>query len=253
MRELMKDPEGGDFAWRRLQYVFDELPNPHEFPQLAFSLEDSEVELLRRFIDQARNLASSTLLSAEDNMRVSIEDFTDVEHVETDFSDPDITSGFMVLLRQCYADGDEASFSKVWKTLNKRLYENGEEELLAVLKHWKKAHATLKRQGLEELVQEQMVEDKLMPGTTVGPDGQEQSAIVRDPAPPHELLQTFWYGGQIHWGNNREALATLQKDPFDAAYADMSARAAALDFASFYTGFAVLLERALGIEPATSS
>jgi hypothetical protein len=81
-----------------------------------------------------------------------------------------------------------------------------------------------------------------MPGPATGPD----SMVVRDPASPRELLLAFQYGDLIHWGKHSASLAKLRRDPFGAAMSDMAMRAAALDFAHFYLGFATVIERALG-------
>jgi hypothetical protein len=62
----------------------------------------------------------------------------------------------MVLLRQCFAEGEAASFSKTRKILERRLYDAGERDLLAVIKEWQRAHAKLLNKALDELVQERM-------------------------------------------------------------------------------------------------
>jgi hypothetical protein len=244
MREDLKHPDSGDFVWRRLQYVFG-LDDPATFPELSLDLTDDERELLERFIAQARTLAGTTLLGEGDTVGVNITDLGDGAEVETSFSDPDITTGFMVLLRQCYSVGEEASFAKVREVLGRRLHETGQDELAQVIKAWRKAHARLMNQTLEELVQEQMVVDKLMPGELEDPEGNSHSGIVRGTDSPKNLLLVHWYGGQIHWGEQRKARATLEQDPVMGALADLEARQAATDLAFFYTGFALVVERIL--------
>lgn len=125
----------------------------------------------------------------------------------------------------------------------------GDEEALDTLKAWRKAHARLKNQALEELVQEQLIADGKMPGELEGPDGEMDSSVVRAPASPAELLLTFWYGDQLHWGKNRDSLAAIEADPFDAAMWNISARQAALDLAHFYLGVAVLVLSVLDDSP----
>ena len=242
MRALMQKPENADFVWRRLQYVF-RLPDPRAFPRLDIEWEPGEREVLTRFVEHARNLAQAGLLGARDNVRVTLGDFTGEERIEADFSPQDVTTGFLTMLRQCYADRDEASFSKVRNLLSKRLVEAGSSDLVAVLRQWRRAHAKLGNRSLEEHVQEQMIADGKMPGPLFGPD----SSVVRDPAPPSELLLAFQYGELIHLGKRKGDLLALQSDPFEAARSNLAMRAAALDFAHFYLGFAVLLEHALGV------
>lgn len=240
MRDLMQKPENADFVWRRLQYVFG-LPDPNAFPVAEVEWEAREREMLQRFVAHARSIAGTSLLAADDNVHVSLDDFTDEETVESDLAPQDLTTGFLTMLRQCYANGEEASFAKVQGILGRRLKEAGLTDALDIVTQWRKAHAALMNKSLEELVQEQLIRDKKMPGPATGPD----SAVVRDPASPHELLLAFQYGSLIHWGKQTNALVALQRDPFDTAMSDMAMRAVALDFAHFYLGFATLIERVL--------
>jgi hypothetical protein len=245
MADRMRTSSAGEFVWKRLQYVF-RLPDPRSFAPSGLTLTDAESELLGRFVAQAETLAGTSLLSSDDVVSISIpDDDAGEEQIDSELAEPDVTSGFMVLLRQCYADGEEASFSKVRKVLERQLHAVSDEASLAVLKQWQKAHAKLRNQALEELVQEQMIADGKMPEKSQNPDGEWESSVVRAPAAPSELLQTLWYGGQIHWGKGREALAAIQVDPFESAMWDIAARQAAVDLAHFYLGFALLIESAL--------
>jgi len=243
MRELMKNPDAGDFTWRRLIYVFA-LPDPRTLAPKRPALTADERELVERFVEHAKSLAGTTLLGAADMVMVNIADFGGEEAVTMELSDPDVTTGFMVLMRQCYASNEEASFSKVRKVLEQRLHAVGDAASLDVLKRWRTAHARLLNNSLEELVQEQLIADGKMPGQLQGPPGM-RSAVVRDPASPAELLRTFWYGGQVHWGSSRSALAGIQADRFEAGRWEIAARQAATDFAHFYMGYALLADTIL--------
>jgi hypothetical protein len=225
----------------RLTYVFG-LPDPRTLRPKRPTLTVEERELVQRFVAHTRSRAGTTLLGAGDGFTVNIADFGDEEAVSTELSDPDVTTGFMVLVRQCYATDEEASFSKVRKVLEHRLDEVGDAASLNVLKQWRKAQARLLNKTLEELVQEPLIVDAKMPGQLQDPDRKMSSSVVRDPASPAELLRTFWYGGQVHWGTTRKDLAAIQADPFDAARWDIAARQAATDFAHFYMGYALIAE-----------
>jgi len=247
MRSLLQDPAKADFVWRRLHYVFD-LLDPAAVPRLTRALSDEDAAMCNRFVEHAEGLAATSLLSAEDTVTIGLPDTGgEQEHVETDFSAPDVTVGFMTLFRQFYADDDEASFTRVRKLLSQHLHAGGEEDALAVVKQWHKAHAALRRQTLEELVQEKLIEEGKMPATSIGPDGQEHSMVVRAPGSPDELLRQRWYGGEIHWGKYRTQVSALEADPFMAALSDITARQAAADLAHIYLGFAVLVARAAGL------
>ncbi|MGH2861467.1 MAG: hypothetical protein ACRDLT_08160 [Solirubrobacteraceae bacterium] len=245
MQELMKNPAAGDYVWKRLHYIF-KLPDPRSFPSPVAGVTDGELAVLQRFVEHSRDLAGTTLLSANDNYTVRVSDDDNSFTVNTELSDSDVTAGFMVKLRQCYSDDEEGSFSKVRKILEHRLHEVSDEAALGVLKQWRKAHAALRLKTSEELVQEQMTKDGELPAQLVGPDGETRSPVVRPPGSPHQMLQTFWYGGQVHWGKSRDAVSVVQADPFQTARWEIDTRQAAVDLGHLYLGFALLVERALG-------
>jgi hypothetical protein len=234
MRELLRDPEAADFVWRRLQYVF-KLPDPRAFPALGISWTSDELQMLQRFITQAERLAEASLIGAEDRITIDIADDGQSEDIDAQVSPPDLTFGFVALFRQCYVHDEDASFAKVRKLLQTRLHERSEAEQVDVIKQWRKAHAKLDGNTLEELAQERMVAEGQMP-----------PEIVQAPASPRHLFEAFWSGDQMHWGNKRRALKVLQRDPVSGALADLTARQALVDFAHLYIGFAVLVSHALG-------
>ncbi len=244
MEDVLKNPEGGMRTWKRLHYVF-RLDDPRAFPAPPIVLNEDERSLLQRFVDQTRTVAQASLLGATDAVTINVMDIMDDESIETVFSDTDVTVGFMVLLRQCYADNEEAAFSKVSKILGRRVKEQGEDKPLRVVRDWHRAHAALGNNTLEELVQEQLIADGLMPGELQDPDGQVRSAVVKSPAPPKELFLKLWYGGQVHWGKHRGAMAAIQADAFNHAMWEITTRQAAVELAHFYLGYALLVKAAL--------
>ena len=246
MRELLKNPDAGDFVWRRLGYIFRQ-PDPRTFSATVPGLTADERAVLELFVEHPRDLAGTTLLTAsKDRYTVHVADDNTGFTVETELSDSDVSAGFMVKLRQSYANDQEASFSKVRKILEHRLHEAGDEAAVALLKQWRKAHAALRNKTTEELVQEQMVADGQLPKELVGPDGETRSPVVRSPESPHQMLQTFWCGRQVHWGKSRQALGVIQADPYQSGRWEVEARQAAVDLGHFYLGFSLLVESALG-------
>jgi hypothetical protein len=167
LRDLMQKPEAAEFVWRRLQYVFD-LDDPRAFPRVDLDWGDAE-ERLRRFVAHGRTLAQTSLLSAGDNVRITQADSMSPVHAESDVSPPDVTVGFMTLLRQCYANDEEASFARVRNALKRRLRAAGRADLLAIAQRWQQAHADLLNKGLEERVQERLHEDGVFGGTARRP------------------------------------------------------------------------------------
>lgn len=59
------------------------------------------------------------------------------------------------------------------------------------------------------------------------------------------MLRTFWYGGQVHWGDRRDDYSAIMEDPWTAGTWEIEARKAAVELAQFYLGFALLVDRAL--------
>jgi hypothetical protein len=244
MRDRLRDPADGEYVWRRIQYVF-ELPDPHGFPALAVVWTQKERVMLERYVDHAKRLAGTSLLGGKDRLSVSIAE-DDSEDIDAVFSDPDVTAGFGTFLRQCYIPDEEASFSRVRKVLAVRVHALGDAALEDTLKKWRRAQAALRRQALEELIQERLVEEGVMPAESPGPDGNVSSNIVRAPTSPDQLLRAYWFADLIHWGDQRKALAALQRNPFETAWSDLYARKCAVEIGHLYIGFAVLVSNALG-------
>jgi hypothetical protein len=226
-------PENGDITWRRLQYVF-RLPDPHAFPPLGVTWNADESEMLSQYVRHAEKLAGASLLGASDTVTVHIADDNTGEEIDAKLSAEDVWTGFGTMLRQCYDPNEEASFARVRKLLANTLYERSDTDRGGVIRQWRKAQTALAQKALEEHVQERMIEDGLMPGPE----------IVQGPESPHQLLDAFWNGRQIHWGDQREKLAYLQRDAFHAAWSEIWTRQAANDLAHIYIGFAVLVRKA---------
>jgi hypothetical protein len=87
---------------------------------------------------------------------------------------------------------------------------------------------------------------RVMPAESPGPDGKVSSNIVRAPTSPDQLLRAYWFADLIHWGDQRKALAALQRHPFETAWSDLYARECAVELGHLYIGFAVLVSNALG-------
>jgi hypothetical protein len=250
-RELLKNPSAADYVWRRLQYVLG-LPNPHSFAPQPVTLTEAEQVLLQRFIDHTARIADTTLMSAKDSWRVSAP-FPDVPpQLETEFSDLDVTTGFMALLRQCVADGEEASFPVLRRIVERGLHEAGDDASLETAQTWRRAHARLLNHSVEVLVQQRLIAEGRMPGELIEASGKRRSTVIADPAPPLQLLQTFWYADQLHFGEqHREALALIRRDPMQEAIAELAARRVGVELANFYLGYSVIAERVLSVaQPA---
>jgi hypothetical protein len=105
MTSFMQDPSKADYVWTRLHYVFT-LPDPRALSPLPLKLTNDERELLERFVEQANSLARTSLLGGSDAVTISFAQGGGGVSVEENLSADDITTGFMVQLRQCFADGE---------------------------------------------------------------------------------------------------------------------------------------------------
>lgn len=247
MRELLANPDGGDYVWMRLHYVF-ELPDPRKLRPASVVLAAEEERVVARFARHARQLAGATLLGAQDTARFHFGPAMKDIQVETSLSAHDVTVGFMVLLRQCFADDEEASFSRVRQILGRHFHEAGDVAANNTLKLWKDAHAAMRNKSLDELAQERLIEEGKLPALLPMPAGSVASPVVRAPASPDLMLRTFWYGDYVHWGDRREEYDTAMLDEWSAANWQIGARKAAVDFTHFYLGFALLVERVLAAQ-----
>ncbi len=243
MRELLQRPVGGERAWKRLNYAFG-LDDPRTFPESELTLSSEDRAACERFVDHSHALAQTTFLGGSDRMNIGMsEDGLPV--FDTELSAPDITTGFMTMFRQCFADDEPASFTRVRTILNRGLTAAGQTDALDVLKKWRQVHAKLLTQSLEEHVQERMIANGEIAAPFTNPDGSKFSPVMRSPDSPKQMLQTVWYSGQIHWGRYRDTLAAISSDPWRSGEYELSARQSAIELAHFYLGFALLVRRAL--------
>jgi hypothetical protein len=243
MRELLQRPVGGERAWKRLYYAFG-LDDPRNSPEVQLALSSTDRAACERFVDHSQALAETTFLGANDRMDIGLGD-DGRPTFNTQLSAPDITTGFMTMFRQCFADDENASFLKVRTILSRALTVTGDTEALGVLQTWRQVHAKLLTQSLEEHVQERMVARGELAAEFTNADGSKFSPIVRSPDSPKQMLQTVWYSGQIHWGKYRDALAAISSDPWKSGEYELSARQSAIELTHFYLGFALLVQRAL--------
>lgn len=94
MRDLLRNPEGGDYVWARLHYAF-ELPEPAQLSPAKLELMSDERRLLSRFVEHAHEIAQTSFLGAEDIVRFNIGAGGHGLTVESELSEKDVTVGFM--------------------------------------------------------------------------------------------------------------------------------------------------------------
>jgi hypothetical protein len=104
-------------VWRAFQFVFDEIDDPATFPPIQVPLPDDALDICRRYVAAAEDLAESELLCGDDEITIRW-DRDDGESVESRFTSKEITRGFSVLLRQFDSNDERASFHNVYRALS---------------------------------------------------------------------------------------------------------------------------------------
>lgn len=234
------------FVWQQIHYAF-ELPDPETFPPLSgFSSE--ELDVLRRFVGTAENLASSSLLNASDGVTIHFPDAEGggPERVETDWSAADVTTGFATLFRQLYADDEKASFNVVQGILmrhTKATPDAYEATRYAMLRAWGSAVGKSRQQSVRKSALLKMMDDGLMPRLT-----DDELENYPDPEPPAKTISTYFYGDHIHWDDKHgHASVVGQRDPFDDAWYRMAFLEAAVGLTHLFLGYAVLVRAAASL------
>lgn len=245
--ELMKDREAARFCWRRIQYVFG-LSDPRLMAQFEHPFSDDEREVLERFVQQARDLAGSTFLSAKDEVTISIADDGMSEAIEKRLSDRDVTVGFMVMFRQCYSNDEKASFKNARGIVMQRAKNLPEgDDRSATLRAWAKTQGQMRGRLLESHVHSAMADRGDGPAMLKRPDGDPQHPDRVES--PEMLLSTYWYGDMIHWTRGETTLIEWEKDAFTSAWKIIHTLMAASELAHFYVGFGGVVARLLGQPP----
>jgi hypothetical protein len=227
-----QDKYGLDWHWKFFQYVFPKLANPRQLaPIKQADWSASERELLGRYFAHARNLAGTTLLSARDGYRVSVEDSgAEAEIVET-ASHQDSTIGFLTMFRQCYSPMEPASFKRAYDVLEREIHRQGTD--LSQLKAWRGAHGQLRATRLDHLILVQAARDGIVP-TDLAKDNASHPSHADS---PEVMLSAILYGDAIHWGDKR-AVIEAREHPIIAARRRFDPLRAAVQLGHFYVGFA---------------
>jgi hypothetical protein len=231
-------PEVADYWWRQIGYVFP-LEDPRVFPAIGRDrFEESQLEVLERYTEVARELASSEVLNGKHQVTVGMAG-GDEESIEAAFPNGENLRGFSVLFRQFYSDAEVASFDRARKTLGEvaAQFDDGNgDRRLEQLKAWKKAAGRMRGRQLEMLVLERLVNDERAPA----------GALELHRQTPVHLISLYQYGELIHFGRQRDQLkAVIQAGAFEENWTKMEFLIAVAGLCHLYLGFGVLVETAL--------
>lgn len=225
-----------DYQWQQLTYLFD-LNDPSNFVKVFDGLSQADKELLIRYITTCRNLAGYTVINSKASFTVP---FRGGQPPQVELPSHQEFSGFSATFRHLHNDQENASFVKAWNVINRAVNTAGlsDEELegaRSMLKSWKKARARLCEKAAATLICEKL-----------SPNLQDDHPRTLKGIVPDDLIRNFNYGDTLHWGDQREELATLTDDPFDAAFHKFACASTMVSLSHLYFGFAVLVAAALG-------
>jgi hypothetical protein len=224
------DQTGIAWFWPIIQEVC-ELPDPNLMPRIERSWEPSELVLLRRYASVTRRLVDTTVFRGEGRASIGILSGTVEKVVPAD----DVTLGFASPLRQLFHHTEEASFDKARQVLARAAHQSGATEATDTLRLWKDAHGTLLNHDVHLLLG-MMARGR---GLETGNDQPGSNRpFVREEITPRDLIDTFLYGDQLHYGKGRELLERWRSDKAVAALMEVNMLADALMLAHFYAGFA---------------
>jgi hypothetical protein len=235
-RDEMQNPEAGDYINRRIQCAFP-LDDPRDTPTAAGSWSPDERAAFDRYIDHARDLAGSTLLTAGDHISVYQADQYSQPEITERFSPKDVTVGFMTMFRQFFATDEDASFKRVHGAVMREV--KGSEPHKQVLRGWGKAQGQMRMYALEHLVLKALAEAGHIPKQAA--DYGFNPAHPDQRKAPQELLSIHWYGDMIHWGDKRDLLLRSDHDRFWAANERVEALQAAVELAHLYINFSAVV------------
>jgi len=237
--ELAQNRESYLFWWRQIEAIF-EMRDPREIPPLSALASESEDRVLVRYVQKAKELATTTVLGADDGMTVHVSDDGKSEKIVERRSPPDIIAGFAAIFRQFYANQEEASFSAVKAIAFQAALGAADAPgalRLDELKIWGKAAGKLRMHSMHRLGLEKLVEEGRL-----APLPEITAGQYPDPEYPAQVISSYFYGEHLHWGDKAPVLEKQATDPFTDARGRLFFLESAAGLSHIYIGFAVLLE-----------
>ena len=234
---LAQSPKGFIYHWKIIQRVFD-LPNPANFPPLGInSLTTDEHASAHRYIQTAKDLASSSFISSEARVDGSIEN-GEVQVTASGFPSREVFVGFSTLFRQLYSASDPCSFQNVKSILgraNTTAADSASTQRQQLLKKWGSAEGRMKGYSLTELLAMQLEKE--------GSWSANMTPRLHD-LNPQQLISLYFSGDVMHWGSERDKLALFKAESDISAARELDFMAALIAFSHIYIGFAVLAQAA---------
>lgn len=239
--EYAQRPEAFDYWWGMMQYVFH-VPDPKSFPRATYSA--AEVELLEQYVRTCRELASMTVLSHEGGITFTEDE--DGERIDRNLPPVDTTRGALVTLRQLEKPGEDASFSKVWKAVGRRMHEADP--------------VAAKRHNRYRLVQNKLMNGYLkkmadvLAATAQGWDTTIMMSIYRS-GKPQAVIDEAMYTGHVHWNRQRAAAGAMgqKSDAVFEGIFEMDVYESVLQLSHWKFVYAEFIEHQLGSDAPPSA
>ncbi|MFI0192183.1 hypothetical protein ACH4PW_32155 [Streptomyces sp. NPDC017082] len=233
------NPNGYSYWWQLFRIVFD-LPDPRKFPALdSFSLE--ELAVIKRFIRCCEELAESTVLSSNSEIKLHItraEDGTQMEKITASFPPREAIRGTTVLFRQLYSDKERASYTKVRQIIGRHIHSTQDadrDRRDEMQRCWNRAQGQLRAYLLTYLADRAVCEAR----------GWHTGDLPNADVKPEALTKLFLYGDLIHWGDGAEELDQLSSDEFNHAWNTLRYMQVVAQLSHFYLGYSLLAKAAL--------
>lgn len=223
-----------DFQWHLIEYAFD-VGDPATFPPITATLSPEQLRVTRRYIDKAKELAGSVMLTADDGIRIS----WDAESggaptvKQMTLTRPDVETGFLAIFRQFYLPNEDASYAKVRRILDEHASAATDDlaaERLGELKRWSEAVKRSHQRSLKKSVLLRAIELGHWP-----PEPEDDLAKFPDRETPRTLIDRYLNIDRIHWDS--EKAREVESQPNDHFY---DPRIERLDFIDGATGLAHL-------------
>lgn len=234
LQRFATNPKAFKYHWERLTYLFD-LPDPGAFTVLE--IEEADAPTVTRFVEHCRRLAGYSAINEGGGITYGTTGDGGDWKMFADFPSHEAFTGLTGTFRQLHHEKEKASFSIVYRILEKATKQLAEPaETRAVLKQWADAHRRLNENMVSTLICKRLQEGAKGKNPPVSLDGIEPAAII----------EAHNYGDSLHWGSKREALAELQNDELAETFHKNCCISAIVQLSHFYFGFAELVAAALG-------
>ncbi|MDO9440616.1 MAG: hypothetical protein Q7T73_06980 [Beijerinckiaceae bacterium] len=200
--DLVAEPKGLHYSWPIVQTYFG-FKDPSSIPLAGVAAPSPEQRRkLRSYLDTVQRLARSISVNSGGSIKTGWSRHEGQRPIEVDAPHEDALDALLSHLRKLvhHDENSRIAFTRMQKALSAAAKEAGDDNLMAELRVWRKAHATLLRSHLAVLMYE-------LAGEYTGEEYEEE--VARGPLPgapdisPDELLRLYMYGQTMHLDDDK--------------------------------------------------